>query len=418
MNFKKVCVVGLGYIGLPTAAIAADSGYKTIGVDINKDIVNVINKGKTHIVEPELNEIVFSSVSSGNLKALSLPEASDVFVITVPTPLNDNDKSPDLTFIKSAADLISPVISRGNLIILESTSPVGTTKLLANWLHQTRSELNFAGITNKKIDIFISYCPERVLPGKILKELKENDRIIGGLCEDSANLAEIFYKKFVTGNIHKTDTETAELSKLIENSYRDVNIAFANELDSISEDLGISSRDVINLANKHPRVNILNPGPGVGGHCIAVDPWFIISQNDQKSTLMKQARLINDKKPSIVVNKILDFCSKNETSYQHELKIGLFGLSYKPNIDDLRESPSLKIANLLSEKLPGKIYAVEPHIDSNNEKLKGNFKLVSYKVAQESCDLLVYLVSHSEFVEELKKNMPKKVIFDYCGIIK
>ena len=288
MNFKKVCVVGLGYIGLPTAAIAADSGYKTIGVDINKDIVNVINKGKTHIVEPELNEIVFSSVSSGNLKALSLPEASDVFVITVPTPLNDNDKSPDLTFIKSAADLISPVISRGNLIILESTSPVGTTKLLATWMYQKRPELNFPGITNKKTDIFISYCPERVLPGKILKELKENDRIIGGLCEDSADLAETFYKKFVTGNIHKTDTETAELSKLIENSYRDVNIAFANELDSISEDLGISSRDVINLANKHPRVNILNPGPGVGGHCIAVDPWFIISQNDQKSTLMKQ----------------------------------------------------------------------------------------------------------------------------------
>lgn len=417
MTVKSVCVVGLGYIGLPTAAIASLSGYQVLGLDVNKDIVDSLNCGKIHIVEPGLQEVVQQSVSNGSLKAISVAEPADVFVIAVPTPFKGLEHTPDLSFIQSVASMISPVLNKGNLVILESTSPVGTTENLRGWLSKNRPDLNFSVDKDSEPDVFIAYCPERVLPGNTLKELRENDRVIGGLCEKSSDLAVSFYSQFVTGKCYRTNAKTAEMSKLVENSYRDVNIAFANELATLSKELDINVWELINLANRHPRVNILYPGAGVGGHCIAVDPWFIISQNPEKSALMKQARLINDHKPQTIIHEVMNlFLTKKGDLLDNKNKIGLFGLSYKQDIDDLRESPAVIIAKKLVEEFPDQVYVVEPHITNKHEVLNSGLHLVSQEKAFLICNLIVFLVPHSQFKEALQTVSLDAQVLDYCGL--
>jgi len=412
MAIKSVCVVGLGYIGLPTAAIASLSGYEVLGLDVNEDIVQSINRGEIHIVEKGLQER-----KNGSLKAISVAEPADIFVIAVPTPFEGSDHTPDLSFIKSVSSMISPVLKRGNLIVLESTSPVGTTENLREWLSKDRPDLNFYADDYNVSDIFIAYCPERVMPGNILEELQKNDRVIGGLCDKSSDLAVSFYSQFVSGECYRTDAKTAEMSKLIENSYRDVNIAFANELAALSKDLDINVWNLINLANRHPRVNILNPGAGVGGHCIAVDPWFIISQNPDKSVLIKQARLINDNKPLSIVQDIIDLYSAKKSGVDDKnYKIGLFGLSYKPDIDDLRESPAVIIANKLMEEFPEQVYVVEPHINCKHEVLNSGLHLISQEKAFLICNLIVFLVPHSQFKNALQNMNLHTEVLDYCGM--
>jgi len=416
MGLSKVCVIGLGYIGLPTAAVAAASGYEVVGLDVNEDIVRTINDGKIHIVEPGLDQVVQASVKAKKLKATCIPEPADVFIITVPTPFKGDDHAPDLTYIKSVVEAISPILSKGNLIILESTSPVGTTEKMIEWFSANRKDLIFPELKKIDSDIFVSYCPERVLPGNILKELSENDRVIGGQSPKSADLAIDFYSKFVTGKFYKTDTRTAEMSKLVENSYRDVNIAFANELAAISDNLDINVWDLIKLANKHPRVNILNPGAGVGGHCIAVDPWFIVNQNPEIAVIIRQARLINDHKPRLIIQEVSDFCNNQKTNFNKEIKIAIFGLSYKPDIDDFRESPSLMIANHLLDEYPDNVYVVEPNISKNHEILSSGLNLISQEIAFSSCDLMVFLTPHSQFKEDIKNRVIDTHVLDYCGI--
>ena len=364
---QKIVVMGLGYIGLPTASMLATKGHQVLGVDINEAAVNTINAGKIHIVEPDLDILVRSAVNSGNLKASLVPEEAFTFILAVPTPFKNgsgNEKIPDISFVESATRTIAPFLQPGNLIILESTSPVGTTERIAEIISEMRADLaagssqSAASNNNASGQVFVAHCPERVLPGQILRELVDNDRIIGGINRASAEKAQELYKTFCNGNIFLTDTKTAEMAKLTENSFRDVNIAFANELSLICDRLGINVWELIELANRHPRVNILQPGPGVGGHCIAVDPWFIVASAPDEAKLIRTAREVNDYKPHWVSEKVREKAERFKNPI-----IGCLGLAFKANIDDLRESPAMEITRELMASGIGRVMACEPNVN-------------------------------------------------------
>ncbi len=393
MTETRVCVVGLGYIGLPTAAIIASRGVRVFGVDINKEAVATINAGGIHIVEPDLDIAVRTTVSSGLLTATTVPEAADVFVIAVPTPLLA-DNTPDISNIEAAATAIAPVLKRGDLVLLESTSPVGTTERLVSWLAAQRPDLDFPTNSESDADVSVAYCPERVLPGRVMQELISNDRIIGGVCAPCAERACEFYRLFVSGRLHQTDSRTAEMVKLTENSFRDVNIAFANELSLICDELDVNAWELIELANFHPRVNILNPGPGVGGHCIAVDPWFLVHSAPQQARLIRTARDVNDSKPAWVVEQVRRAAQALDSPV-----IACLGLAFKANIDDLRESPAVKIVEALASDGLGRLLIIEPNITTLPPTLEGRdgIVLVPLDAALERADILLVLVDHREF---------------------
>jgi len=411
-QFKKVSIIGLGYIGLPTAAVIATRGVQVIGVDLSPDVVEVINRGGVHIVEPELDVIVQAAVSTRMLRATLHPETAEAFIIAVPTPFKD-EHEPDLSCIHAAAKAIAPVLNRGNLVILESTSPVGATERLAGWLAEFRPDLSFPHQARDDVDVHIAYCPERVLPGHVVKELVENDRVIGGMTTRCAEKARELYRIFVEGELILTDCRTAELCKLAENAFRDVNIAFANELSLICDRLGIDVWELIRLANRHPRVNILNPGPGVGGHCIAVDPWFIVSSAPEEARLIKAAREVTDAKPGHVVEKVLLASARSGAAV-----IACFGLAFKANIDDLRESPAVEVVSQLAKAIDGRILVVEPHIDELPEVLAGNtnIDLVDLHTALAQAEVVVLLVDHDEFKELGTANLIGKSVIDTRGI--
>ena len=398
MQFKKISVIGLGYIGLPTAAMFASRGANVIGVDVSPEVVQTINRGEIHIVEPNLKELVHDCVLQNKLKATCVPEAADAFMIAVPTPFKNNDDKipqPDLSFIRAACQAIAPVLKKGNLVVLESTSPVGTTEKVSEWLAELRPDLKFPDNPNSKSDIFIAHCPERVLPGKVLEELIDNDRIIGGITPRCSEAAKVLYEMFVLGECHVTNAKTAEMAKLTENASRDVAIAFANELSLICDKLDINPWELIELANKHPRVQILQPGPGVGGHCIAVDPWFIASSAPTNSHLIQLARKVNNAKPNWVLEKTYQMVREfNKLNSGHRPKVVCYGLAFKSNIDDLRESPALEIASKLFYELGENLYTVEPNID--DRKIRGMTNL-SYEDAKSLGDIHVLLVDHDEF---------------------
>ena len=410
-----VAVIGLGYIGLPTAALIASKGVKVVGVDVNHHVVSIINQGKIHIVEPDLDILVQSSVQSGNLRATTETEKADVFIVAVPTPLQGNHE-PDLSYIKSAAKAIAPVLRKGNLVILESTSPVGTTEKLKEWMSEERPDLSFPefGISSK-VDVAVAHCPERVLPGNVVRELVENDRIIGGLTTQCAKKSREFYNTFIKADCLITDSRSAELSKLVENSFRDVNIAFANELSLICDKLNINVWELIKFANYHPRVNILKPGPGVGGHCVAVDPWFIVDSTPDEAKLIKLARLVNDEKPNFVIKKINQAVSDISEDVS-KLSIACLGLSFKPDIDDLRESPALEIAKQVSKMGFEKQYIVEPNIKDLPDEFNSQFtELVELEKALVSSDILLLLVDHLPFKEINFSLLSEKQVIDTRG---
>lgn len=400
-TFQTISVIGLGYIGLPTAAVFAQHGVNVIGVDVNEHAVNTINQGKIHIVEPDLDVAVHECVGNGKLRATLTPEAAQAFLIAVPTPFKGNDYEPDLSYIQAACNAIAPVLKQGDLVVLESTSPVGATEQMAEWLAQARPDLTFPQQNGEQSDIRIAHCPERVLPGQVMRELIENDRIVGGMTAKCSQQAVDLYKIFVKGDCIVTNSRTAEMCKLTENSFRDVNIAFANELSIICDKLDINVWELIALANRHPRVNILQPGCGVGGHCIAVDPWFIVNKTPDLAKLIHTARLVNDGKPEWVINKVNDavIAALQSTGKAiGELKIACLGLAFKSDIDDLRESPALKITSALAQKYPNQIWAVEPNVDTLPEKLaQQNIELVDLAHALAQADVLVLLVDHLPF---------------------
>jgi UDP-N-acetyl-D-mannosaminuronic acid dehydrogenase len=399
----KACFIGLGYIGLPTAIVAADNGIEVIGVDVNPHVVETINKGKIHIVEPGLADLAAKVVSNGWLKAQSEPESSDVFLIVVPTPFT-GDHEPDTSYVEAATRNVIPFLKEGDLYIIESTSPVGTTENMAELIFSERPEL--------KDKIYIAYCPERVLPGNIIYELMNNDRVIGGLNPESTEKAVEFYSKFVKGVCHKTNTRTAEMCKLTENSSRDVQIAFANELSIICDKAGINVWELIELANKHPRVNILQPGSGVGGHCIAVDPYFITSAFPMESQIIGKARELNNYKAFWCAEKTQAAIKNFELEHGREPVVALMGLAFKPNIDDLRESPAKYIATkVMQGHNNADFLIVEPNIDDHKV-----FKLTDYKEAYEKADIIAILVAHNQF-----KELPwsdDKVILDFAGVFR
>jgi UDP-N-acetyl-D-mannosaminuronic acid dehydrogenase len=390
---NTVSVIGLGYVGLPTAAVIANRGLDVIGVDTREATVAAISNGDTPIEEPDLDILVRSAVSSGRLMAISKPRAADVFVIAVPTPFKEG-KTPDLSYLEAAVDSIAPVIAKGNLVILESTSPVGTTEQIADWLAAHRFDLSFPGKGSDAPDVHIAHSPERVLPGRVLIELVDNERVIGGITPSCSERAAEFYRLFVKGRIHVTDARTAELVKLAENAYRDTNIAFANEMSLVCDQLGINVWDVILLANRHPRVEILKPGPGVGGHCIAVDPWFIVDSAPELTPLIQTARNVNDRKPETIVHKILEMASGINAD-----AISCLGLAYKADIDDLRESPSVEIVKTLAGTFQGTLCVVEPHIGDLPGELEGfgNVELVSLETGLNRAGVVVLLTDHREF---------------------
>ena len=416
--FKNISVIGLGYIGLPTAAMLASKNINVVGVDTEIQVVNTINEGKIHIKEPDLAEIVKDTVKNGFLKASLTPIPSDAFLIAVPTPfINQKSKipEPNLEFIKAAASSIANVLKREDLIILESTSPVGTSEKLSIWLSEIRPDLSFPHQAGSSADINIAYCPERVLPGKIVRELIENDRVIGGISEKCSEKALELYKIFVEGECVITNAKTAEMSKLTENSCRDVQIAFANELSVICGTLDIDVWELISLANRHPRINILQPGPGVGGHCIAVDPWFIASSDPHNSKIIQIARNVNDAKPDWVVNKAkieIDKIIKSGTkSNEKDITVACFGLTFKADIDDLRESPALKIATDIIKFHKGNVVVVEPNVINSKVEM---FDLVDIEYATKIADIGILLVDHIQFKEFGKPNIP--IIIDTRGI--
>ena len=394
----KVVMMGLGYIGLPTAALIASRGISVLGIDVNQSVVDTINKGRIHIVEPDLDGLVKHVVERGFFKASTAVEVADVYLIAVPTPFKGNHE-PDLKYVESATRMIIPNLKEGNLFIIESTSPVGTTDKMAKIIFEERPEL--------KGKINIAYCPERVLPGKVIYELENNDRVIGGLDEKSTKLAQDFYRHFVKGELHATNARTAEMCKLVENSSRDVSIAFANELSMICDKAGINVWELINLANKHPRVNILQPGTGVGGHCIAVDPWFIVSDFKKEAVLIKNAREINSYKTNWVIEKIKSTALQFELDNKRKPTIALMGLAFKPDIDDLRESPALLVADTLLDDGEFKLHLVEPNLKESTK-----YNLVDYKNI--NADIVAYLVAHKEF----KGFETDAIELDFCGIKK
>lgn len=416
---KTVSVLGLGYIGLPAAAMFAANGANVIGVDVNQHAIDTINQGKIHIVEPFLEDIVRDAVAKGTLRATNTPEKADAFVIAVPTPFKD-DKVPDTSYIEAVANSIAPVLEKGNTIILESTSPVGTTEKMIGWLEAARPDLKFPHEGEEGHDIYVAYCPERVLPGQVVKELVENDRIIGGITDDCSDKAIEVYRIFVNADLIKTNARTAEMSKLTENAFRDVNIAFANELSLISDKLDINVWELISLANRHPRVNILQPGPGVGGHCIAVDPWFIVDKTPELAKITRLAREVNENKPEWVINKVneaVTVFSEKTGKAKEEVQIVCYGLAFKPNIDDLRESPALLITEQLAKLYPDQVLAVEPNIDENHPVLiKNGISLESYESSEDKADVLVILVDHTEFVARPLNVAVQQIVIDTKGI--
>ena len=413
MKIKKISIIGLGYIGLPTAAVFASKKIKVVGVDIGEKIVNTINQGKIHIVENDLESLVRKVVKQGFLRATTKPEPADVFFITVPTPFKGKKFKPDLSFVMNACKSISPNLKKGNLVVLESTSPVGTTEKISNWLAKARPDLTFPHTHGEKSNIRIAYCPERVLPGKILYELVHNDRVIGGMTSKCSEATSKVYKLFVKGKFDITNPRTAEMSKLTENSFRDVNIAFANELSIICDKLNINVWELVKIANLHPRVNILQPGPGVGGHCIAIDPWFIVNKNSADARLIRLARQINDQKLDWVVKKVkievANYLEKNPTKKIKNITIGCFGITYKPNIDDIRESPALKITKKIANQHPGKVIVFEPNIKVLPKTLSNkNLYLKPFKKKSSSVNIAVLLVDHNQF-KNIKVLANKKI---------
>jgi UDP-N-acetyl-D-mannosaminuronic acid dehydrogenase len=417
--FDTISMIGLGYIGLPTATIFASRGKKVIGVDVVPHVVDTINRGQVHIIEPDLDMLVRASVSAGNLRAVLTPEPADAFLIAVPTPFTDGHK-PDLSFIEAAAKKIAPVLKKGNLVVLESTSPVGTTEQLAEWLAKERPDLSFPQKAGDGADIQVAYCPERVLPGKVIMELVSNDRVIGGMSAKASEMAKTLYKTFLQGECFITNARTAEMCKLTENSSRDVSIAFANELSMICEKLDINVWELIALANRHPRVNILQPGAGVGGHCIAVDPWFIVDKTPDEARLIKMAREVNDQKPHWVIEQvkvnIMAALKKDPQRTMSSIKVACLGLAFKPNIDDLRESPAMEITHELA-KLGCAILAVEPHIEELPTSLsQENVQLLEFEDALEKSDVVCILVKHSQFLDQKKRITRFHSYVDAVGI--
>jgi UDP-N-acetyl-D-mannosaminuronic acid dehydrogenase len=392
----KICVVGLGYIGLPSAALLANRGYQVQGVDAAPDVVDTINQGNIHIVEPDLDSFVHSAVNSGRLKASLEPEPADIFILAVPTPFHDGFV-PNVDYVLDATRSIARVVKAGDLVILESTSPVGTTERVAETLRA-------GGVDTSQV--YIAHCPERVLPGHIMRELVENDRIVGGITPETSEKVAAFYRTFVTGEVLVTDARTAEMAKLTENSFRDVNIAFANELSILSDKFGIDVWELIRLANRHPRVNILQPGTGVGGHCIAVDPWFIVHEGGEDARLIRSGREVNTRKTEWVVEKVLSEVTRFKEQHGRAPVVACMGLAFKPNIDDLRESPALYVfQQLVSADI--QLLAVEPNL-----KKHASLTLTPWQKAAETADLVVYLVAHREFKG---LNIEGKVI-DFCGV--
>ncbi|MEE1963199.1 UDP-N-acetyl-D-mannosamine dehydrogenase [Allomuricauda taeanensis] len=395
-------MMGLGYIGLPTAALIAGNGTKVNGVDVNPKVVDTINKGKVHIVEPDLEEAVSKAVKEGFLQANLEPKEADAYLIVVPTPFKEKNE-PDISYVEAATRAVLPLLKAGDLYIIESTSPIGTTEKMRDLIFGARPEL--------KGKIYMAYCPERVLPGNVMYELVHNDRVIGGIDAESTERAIAFYAAYVKGELHPTNARTAEMCKLVENSSRDVQIAFANELSLICDKAEINVWELIKLANKHPRVNILQPGCGVGGHCIAVDPYFIVSDYPMESKIIGTAREINNYKSFWCAEKVQNEKLKFELEHGYKPKVALMGLAFKPNIDDLRESPAKYIAQKVLQNTNNEEYfIVEPNIESHNV-----FKLTDYKTAFDEADIVVYLVAHSQF-KELPKDSGKKIL-DFCGIL-
>lgn len=400
-TFERISVIGLGYIGLPTAAMFASRKIEVVGVDVNPRAVDTINRGEIHIVEPDLDMVVHAAVTEGYLRATTAVEPAEAFLIAVPTPFKGENHEPDLSYIEAASRAIAPVLVPGNLVILESTSPVGATEAMAGWLANARPDLTFPQTHGEASDIRIAHCPERVLPGKVMQELISNDRVIGGMTRQCSEEATRLYKTFVTGDcVIASGPRLAEMCKLTENSFRDVNIAFANELSLICDELGMDVWELIRLANRHPRVNILKPGPGVGGHCIAVDPWFIVSSAPETARLIRTAREINDFKPKWVLQKVREaigaYLMENPDKTTQDVTIAIYGLTFKPDIDDLRESPALEIAQEIVSDHPGDILVVEPHIDTLPAQVS-SAKLVTAAVARGSANISVLLVDHKEF---------------------
>lgn len=417
-TFDTIAMVGLGYIGLPTAAMFASRKKTVIGIDINQGTVDTINSGQTHIIEPELDMIVSAAVNQGYLKATTRPQPADAFLIAVPTPFR-GDHEPDISYVEAAARSIAPVLKKGDLVILESTSPVGTTELLVTWLAEERPDLKFPSGPDDVADINIAYCPERVLPGKVIHELVVNDRIIGGITKACSSRAIALYKIFIEGECVETDSRTAEMCKLTENSFRDVNIAFANELSIICDKLDIDVWKLISLANRHPRVNVLRPGPGVGGHCIAVDPWFIVHSAPTQAKIIRSAREVNDGKPHWVVNKVVEEISSylraNDGWTDNDVTVACFGLAFKPDIDDLRESPAVDVAAAIAKVHAGKVVAVEPNISEFAVPRLKDVELLSAEDALSKSQIVVMLVPHKGFMEISPSAFDGKRIVDACG---
>ncbi|MEM7210496.1 MAG: UDP-N-acetyl-D-mannosamine dehydrogenase [Pseudomonadota bacterium] len=408
---RSAAVIGLGYVGLPTAAVFADAGLDIIGVDVNPDAVASINSGRPHIVEPNLEALLRRVVEAGKLRAVTEPEPADVYILAVPTPFKEG-KKPDLKYIESAAHALAPHLAKGALVILESTSPVGATEQLAAWLAADRQDLSFPQNAGDLADVQVAHCPERVLPGKVLHEVVHNSRVIGGMTRHCAARAVAFYRHAVQGECHVTDARTAELAKLTENAFRDVNIAFANELSVICHDLGIDPWELIEMANKHPRVNILNPGPGVGGHCIAVDPWFIVDSAPEKAQLIHRARDVNDGKPSWVVDRIAEKAERFKQPV-----IACLGLAYKPDVDDLRESPSIDVVREAVARNIGEVLAVEPYVSELPPELDGA-QHADFEDAIRRADIVVVLTGHSAFRNVRVSDLDGKALIDTCGLFR
>lgn len=410
----KISVIGLGYIGLPTATMFASRKIEVLGVDVNSRVVDTVNQGKIHIVEPELDMLVHAAVVEGFLRASVAPEAADAFLIAVPTPFKE-DHQPDLSYVEAAARMIAPVLREGNIVILESTSPVGATQQMVGWLREARPDLVFPNSEGDTgVQVHIAYCPERVLPGQVVRELVENDRIIGGITPACAQRAMDIYRIFVKGDLITTNARTAEMCKLTENAFRDVNIAFANELSIICGEIGIDVWELIRLANRHPRVNILRPGAGVGGHCIAVDPWFIVSRTPDEARLIRAARETNDAKPAWVVEHVRDAVGKLRTAGKQDVTISCYGITFKPDIDDLRESPALRIVEELKGTCDATLMVVEPNVQVLPASLDGVAK-TELQDAIATADIHVILVAHAGFKScaELRA-LP---VLDFCGVL-
>ena len=418
MRDSVICVIGLGYIGLPTSLLLAQSGVTVKGVDASPQVVEAINAGHLHLVEPHLAEVLQETLASGRFCARSAPEAADVFILAVPTPFTEGHK-PDLRHIREAAEALAPVLHPGNLIILESTSPVGATELLAGWLQAARPDLSFPLTAGDNADVQLAYCPERVLPGKILEELVSNDRIIGGLSAAASERAAQVYRRFVKGEIALTSARTAEMCKLTENSFRDVNIAFANELSILCESLKIDVWELIRLANRHPRVEILQPGCGVGGHCIAVDPWFLVDQVPEETKLIRTAREVNDHKPFFVLNQVkealADALAENPDQRMADVSVACLGLAFKPDIDDLRESPAVLLTEQIA-RLGCQVLAVEPHVSELPASLrKSGVRLVPLAEALKA-EVVCVQVRHSLFVEQAALILSSRHLVNPVGL--